>query len=194
MALASGWDPEEEEPGALPDAPDDEDYLLVDDRSLEDLPEAVHEDSFFDEVQSTSRGSASWQQQAPRPPLTSAPSSAHWSRPRFLPSEQPRRAESDLKSTSIVGRGFAHVFPYDSFNAMQSECFDILFKRDANVVVTGTTEPRSSLIFASAPTGSGKTVLFELALCRLFASKLTAETAGSRKALYLAPLKVQIGR
>ena len=190
MALASGWDAEEF--GAPPDALEDEDCILVDDRSLEDLPEAAHEDAYIDEVQSTPDISATWQQQVLRPPPTSAPSYAHWNRPRFLPSEQPRRAESSVKPTSIVGRDFAHVFPYESFNAMQSECFDILFKRDANVVVTGTKEHRSTLIYTSAPTGSGKTVLFELALCRLFAAKSSAETASSRKALYLAPLKVQM--
>lgn len=40
------------------------------------------------------------------------------------------------------------------FNSLQSECFSICFYSDVNMVV-------------SAPTGSGKTVLFELCILRL---------------------------
>jgi ATP-dependent DNA helicase HFM1/MER3 len=116
-------------------------------------------------------------------------------RNRFLPGEQQDR---NLQSTAAVGEAFAHVFPYESFNAMQSECFDVLYNSDANVVVTGARDeidPSSrlrSLCDHAAPTGSGKTVLFELAMCRFFAPKV-AKDAGwrSARALYLAPLKVR---
>ena len=40
------------------------------------------------------------------------------------------------------------------FNAVQSECFDAAFRQEHNLVV-------------SAPTGTGKTAIFELAICRL---------------------------
>ncbi|OQV03306.1 Sec63 Brl domain-containing protein [Cladophialophora immunda] len=46
------------------------------------------------------------------------------------------------------------VFKFGIFNAMQSKCFESAFHSDDNLVV-------------SAPTGSGKTVIMELAICRL---------------------------
>jgi ATP-dependent DNA helicase HFM1/MER3 len=39
------------------------------------------------------------------------------------------------------------------FNAVQSDCFDTVFKTDTSLLI-------------SAPTGSGKTGVFELAICR----------------------------
>ena len=48
------------------------------------------------------------------------------------------------------------------FNSLQSECFPVCFLSDVNMVV-------------SAPTGSGKTVLFELCILRLLSRFLTSE-------------------
>ncbi|KAH0833684.1 hypothetical protein AYO21_04430 [Fonsecaea monophora] len=46
------------------------------------------------------------------------------------------------------------VFKFEIFNAIQSKCFESTFQSDDNIVV-------------SAPTGSGKTAIMELAICRL---------------------------
>lgn len=59
------------------------------------------------------------------------------------------------------------------FNAVQSESFAEVYLSDINLVV-------------SAPTGSGKTVLFELCILRLLEKSLTAEghfkhVSGARK-------------
>lgn len=70
----------------------------------------------------------------PAPPVLRLPTAPH--RQRFLPSEQPRM-NTDLVPTSAVGEAYAHIFPYESFNLMQSECFDMLFNSEVNVVVTG---------------------------------------------------------
>lgn len=51
---------------------------------------------------------------------------------------------------------------YRYFNAVQSESFADVFLSDGNLVI-------------SAPTGSGKTVLFELCILRLLEKSLTAE-------------------
>lgn len=67
---------------------------------------------------------------------------------------------------------FHRVFPYDCFNAVQSKCFDSVYSKDDNMVV-------------SAPTGSGKTVLFELAICRLANQRGNDNT----KIVYIAPTK-----
>ena len=64
------------------------------------------------------------------------------------------------------------VFNFEVFNAVQSKCFASAFKSDDNLVV-------------SAPTGSGKTVIMELAICRL-----VAECKGQDfKVVYQAPTK-----
>jgi ATP-dependent DNA helicase HFM1/MER3 len=64
------------------------------------------------------------------------------------------------------------VFPYPTFNAVQSKCFDRVFKTDDNFVL-------------ASPTGSGKTVILELAVCRAVATNAT----GQYKVVYQAPTK-----
>ena len=64
------------------------------------------------------------------------------------------------------------VFTYNPFNAIQSRCFPTAFLTDDNLVV-------------SAPTGGGKTVIFELAICRLVSSLQNNQF----KIVYMAPTK-----
>jgi replicative superfamily II helicase len=63
---------------------------------------------------------------------------------------------------------YADVFPFERFNAMQTEALPAILGREGNVVV-------------SAPTASGKTALAEAAICR------TLDSGGT--ALFLAPLR-----
>ncbi|KAK3952815.1 hypothetical protein QBC32DRAFT_397574 [Pseudoneurospora amorphoporcata] len=49
---------------------------------------------------------------------------------------------------------FQAVFPYELLNAVQSKCFGVVYGSTDNVVI-------------SAPTGSGKTAILELAICKL---------------------------
>ncbi|KAI1799034.1 P-loop containing nucleoside triphosphate hydrolase protein [Daldinia bambusicola] len=67
---------------------------------------------------------------------------------------------------------FRAVFPYELFNVVQSRCFPIVYGTNDNVVV-------------SAPTGSGKTAILEMAICKL------AMSPGSEnyKIVYQAPTK-----
>ena len=62
------------------------------------------------------------------------------------------------------------VFQFREFNEMQSKCFEIVYRSNKNCVL-------------SSPTGSGKTVVFELAILR------ANETQYDCKVLYLAPTK-----
>jgi ATP-dependent DNA helicase HFM1/MER3 len=64
------------------------------------------------------------------------------------------------------------VFPYPTFNAVQSKCFDTVFGSNDNFVL-------------ASPTGSGKTVILELAICRAVATNAT----GQYKVVYQAPTK-----
>lgn len=77
-----------------------------------------------------------------------------------------------LVSTSLLPDRLRQTFSFRNFNAVQSKCFDALFHSDNNVVV-------------SAPTGGGKTVLLELAICRL----VDANSSGDFKVVYQAPTK-----
>lgn len=65
--------------------------------------------------------------------------------------------ESKLCFVLLLGR---FVFRY--FNSLQSECFPLCFHSDINMVI-------------SAPTGSGKTVLFELCILRLLSKSISKE-------------------
>ena len=67
---------------------------------------------------------------------------------------------------------FRQVFPYQLFNAVQSKCFAPIYRSDNNVVV-------------AAPTGSGKTALLELAICRA----VETNGSGNFKIVYQAPTK-----
>ncbi|RZB59977.1 DExH-box ATP-dependent RNA helicase DExH17 [Glycine soja] len=89
-----------------------------------------------------------------------------------------------LKSVFDLPAPFRSCFSFRYFNSLQSECFPICFHSDVNMVI-------------SAPTGSGKTVLFELCILRLLSSFITAEERflhlkGSLKTIYIAPSKALV--
>ncbi|KAG8734229.1 Sec63 [Ceratobasidium sp. 423] len=67
------------------------------------------------------------------------------------------------------------VFKFGVFNAMQSQCFDTAVGTDSNMVV-------------SAPTGAGKTVLFELSVIRLLRAENNVSQS-AYKCVYMAPTK-----
>ena len=76
-------------------------------------------------------------------------------------------AQTEIPIAEVLP-GFEDAFPFERFNAMQSETLPALLDSDDNVVV-------------SAPTASGKTAIAEVAICR------TLEADGT--ALFLAPLR-----
>ncbi|CCC70090.1 hypothetical protein NCAS_0E00200 [Naumovozyma castellii] len=77
-------------------------------------------------------------------------------------------------SVSTLPKAFQNVFPFSEFNRMQSAAFPFLFEHDENCVI-------------SSPTGSGKTVLFELAVLNLI--KKCNFDIGNSKVIYMAPTK-----
>nr|POE54963.1 atp-dependent dna helicase mer3 [Quercus suber] len=69
-----------------------------------------------------------------------------------------------LVSTREMPDSFRSLFNFPFFNAMQSECFATIYQSNNNFVL-------------SSPTGSGKTAILELAICRL----INTSTNGSYK-------------
>ncbi|KAI8541451.1 hypothetical protein RHMOL_Rhmol08G0061800 [Rhododendron molle] len=89
-----------------------------------------------------------------------------------------------LKSVSDLPAPFRSFFSFRYFNSLQSECFSSCFLSDVNMVI-------------SAPTGSGKTVLFELCILRLLSRFFSAEgnfhhAKGTLKTIYIAPSKALV--
>lgn len=74
-------------------------------------------------------------------------------------------------SNSLPDR-FRSIFPFNPFNAVQSKSFNAVYRTDDNFVL-------------AAPTGSGKTVILELAICRL----LSTIGSDQYKIVYQAPTK-----
>jgi replicative superfamily II helicase len=82
----------------------------------------------------------------------------------------------------VIPDMFHHVFPFEVFNDVQTECIDAFTTRN-NMVI-------------SAPTGSGKTALFELAICKEISSAIVAQDIHNPssprlvgKIVYLAPTR-----
>ncbi|RYC63788.1 Nucleoside-triphosphate phosphatase [Xylaria longipes] len=67
---------------------------------------------------------------------------------------------------------FRAIFPFQLFNVVQSKCFPLVYGMNDNVVI-------------SAPTGSGKTAILEMAICKLVSS----EGNDNFKIVYQAPTK-----
>ncbi|KAL9044262.1 MAG: hypothetical protein Q9214_002586, partial [Letrouitia sp. 1 TL-2023] len=76
-----------------------------------------------------------------------------------------------IPSSTLPDR-FRAIFPFRVFNVIQSKCFGIVYKSTDNLVL-------------SAPTGSGKTVALELAICQL----IGAFKLDQYKIVYMAPTK-----
>ena len=78
----------------------------------------------------------------------------------------------ELVPVQVLPDRIRSIFPFPLFNAVQSKCFPAAYDTDDNFVL-------------SAPTGSGKTAVLELAICRLVGRLKD----GNFKIIYQAPTK-----
>eukprot|EP00057_Strongylocentrotus_purpuratus_P010440 XP_011664914.1 PREDICTED: probable ATP-dependent DNA helicase HFM1 [Strongylocentrotus purpuratus] len=86
-----------------------------------------------------------------------------------------KRGAKCLRSIEEIPDQYRSIFPFPYFNFVQSQVLDDILYTDKPLVV-------------SAPTGSGKTVLFELAILRLLISQGGYDNR--TKVVYMAPIKV----
>lgn len=77
-----------------------------------------------------------------------------------------------LVSLNDLPDRFRSIFPFPLFNAIQSRCYESVFLSNDNLVV-------------SAPTGSGKTAILEISICRL----ISGPGFDQYKIVYMAPTK-----
>ncbi|CAA0824472.1 ATP-dependent DNA helicase MER3 homolog [Striga hermonthica] len=89
-----------------------------------------------------------------------------------------------LKAVTDLPAPFRSAFSFRYFNSLQSECFPTCYLFDVNMVI-------------SAPTGSGKTVLFELCIMRLLSKSINGDgkftnLKGTLKTIYIAPSKALV--
>lgn len=77
-----------------------------------------------------------------------------------------------LISLNELSDRFRSIFPFPLFNAIQSKCYRSVFLSNDNLVV-------------SAPTGSGKTAILEMSICRL----ISGPGFDQYKIIYMAPTK-----
>ncbi|XP_053202364.1 probable ATP-dependent DNA helicase HFM1 [Panonychus citri] len=88
-----------------------------------------------------------------------------------------RQLPKDLIPVERIPEAYRSVFSaYKQFNIAQSKIFNDAFNTSKTMVI-------------SAPTGSGKTAIFELAIVRMLYLAELAQLASSFKVVYIAPLK-----
>lgn len=111
--------------------------------------------------------------QPPSQPFSSHQSAEAATRPKVpFPNILPSIRGIVLVSVKDLPESFRSLFRFPLFNVIQSKCFHAVYNTSDNLVL-------------SAPTGSGKTVVMELAICRLL-NTLKDERF---KVVYQAPTK-----
>ena len=109
-----------------------------------------------------------------------------WPPTEEIMQQQDERSEDRVRGVDELPLPFQDVFAgsFRYFNSLQSETFDDSFGTDDSLVISG-------------PTGSGKTVVMELAILRLLSQSLTLDGTwippkGKLKTIYVAPLKALV--
>ncbi|XP_013143860.1 PREDICTED: probable ATP-dependent DNA helicase HFM1 [Papilio polytes] len=81
-----------------------------------------------------------------------------------------------LRSVEEIDPKYRHVFSFQHFNAVQTKVIEDALYSDKSLVVC-------------APTGSGKTVIFEMAIVQLLMEMEEKNFDGDFKIIYMAPIK-----
>jgi superfamily II RNA helicase len=86
---------------------------------------------------------------------------------------RPKNARTTIAVQDLFGPPLSGIWKFSSFNPLQSQVANTLAHSDDSIVV-------------SAPTGAGKTCLFEMAMARFFSSTC------ANKVVYMAPSKALV--
>ncbi|KAF8334682.1 uncharacterized protein EI90DRAFT_3121120 [Cantharellus anzutake] len=111
---------------------------------------------------------------------------------RFRESSPLTSKGTRLRSVRELPNVYQGIFGFPLFNAIQSTCFDMIMKSGENLVrissLSRMADADSLPQVLSAPTGSGKTVVFELAIIKLFMDNSPSCPHGPQ-CVYIAPMK-----
>jgi activating signal cointegrator complex subunit 3 len=95
----------------------------------------------------------------------------------ILPNQVPPHTElldlQPLPITALMNKEYESLFPFTHFNPIQTQTFFIMYHTDENALI-------------GAPTGSGKTIIAEIAMLKLFRDR------PGLKVVYIAPLKALV--
>lgn len=145
-------------------------------RKQQQIPQQIH-----DHLNDTDRRVEDFSSdESPQPPHPAYMPSRQEAAPAPAPSQHFSLAHAprhfvqgiELVPTSALPDRFRSLFHFPVFNVVQSKSFNTVYRSNDNFVL-------------SSPTGSGKTVVFELAICRL----LNGSSTGQFKIIYQAPTK-----
>ena len=98
------------------------------------------------------------------------------------PQSNEKQNDKSILSTKEMGKNWHDFFGFENFNKVQTECFNLIYESNENAVI-------------SAPTGSGKSVLFELAILRLYKDYIEGSEVDSNDSqdfpltIYIGPMK-----
>ena len=105
---------------------------------------------------------------------------------KVVPNPQVKNSEKDKnffnQSIPVLIKTFplSSIINYPTLNRVQEECFDLLFRTDDRALIT-------------SPTGSGKTLLFELGIARIIKQNYNLVEKAYKnknfKIIYIAPIK-----
>lgn len=93
--------------------------------------------------------------------------------PDIMPSHSNLLDMHPVPKAALQNPLFESLYKFDYFNPIQTQLFHVLYHTDENILL-------------GAPTGSGKTIVGELAILRLLNK---AQESGGMKTIYVAPLK-----
>lgn len=165
----------------------------------------IDEDGFENEQMQqthTSSHSSSYQQHQPSSTAATYDMPSSTGQPLAMPTGWQRLLSSNpqiqlLPIEQSLPQYCHSIFQYPYFNPVQTQCFNVAYHGNDQVDADGAAVSKGDMNFVvSSPTGSGKTVIMELAILHCYQRPLAQNNGHmpsaekvKRKVVYVAPLK-----